>query len=100
MRTRLVFFLLFIILLVDYFCYGLVVPIVTEKLNMKTGENAILGSGLVIMLSPTYLVALPILCAIANLRGRKKVLATCFGLSVAGYLIFVCGIYWGSAFIV
>jgi MFS family permease len=97
---KLAFFLLFFILLVDYFCYGLIVPIVTEKLGIRTGENAVLGSGLVLMLSPTYLVALPILCAISNLWGRKKTLVACFGLSVASYAVFVCGIYIGSAFVV
>lgn len=100
MKTKFSFALLFIILLTDYFCYGLIVPVITEKLNMHTGQNAVLGSGLVIMLSPTYLVALPILCAVSNLWGRKKTFALCLGLSVASYLIFWTGAYVGSAFIV
>lgn len=100
MKPKSTFILLLIILLVDNFCYGLMVPLVAEKLHLNTGQNAILSSSLIILLSPTYLVSIPIICSLSNFWGRKKALLICLALSAVGYMFFVGSIFLSSAFLI
>lgn len=98
MDNRKTAFLLFLILLIDAWSSGLLIPIAMQLLALGNGNNVsmslqdfLAGSTLVIAVSPAYFVFAPIMGHYSDVFGRKKALIFCISLSTIGYSAILLG---------
>jgi len=102
--TRKISYLLFLIILIDAICSGLFIPIITqvvstgELLNKASAQltsnihNTVFATSFIIMLSPAYIFAAPVISGSTDHVGRKKILSACLLSSCLGYTFCFVGI--------
>jgi MFS family permease len=85
MKPRTIFIILLSISIIDTSVYALVIPTTLKLLHMGIAKNADTNYEIITMLSPAYLLAVPVFMLCADKWGRKKILTTCLFLTVLGY---------------
>lgn len=81
---KLTFAPLLLILIINALSYGLVISPIMHLLNISPADNAILNDGIVSMLSPVYLLAIPIAGSCSDRWGRKPVIIGCLIIAAIG----------------